>query len=52
VNRGSKRFLLKTVKWFVVPLALVVVGYLFVGPFASDYMNRSAAAENAAKTPK
>jgi hypothetical protein len=28
-------------KWVIVPLALLVVGYLFVGPFVSDWLNKS-----------
>lgn len=43
MTRGAKRFLLRTVKWVFVPLALVVLGYLFVGPYVSDHMNQSRA---------
>jgi hypothetical protein len=28
-------------KWVLVPLALLVVGYLYVGPVVSDYLNES-----------
>jgi hypothetical protein len=41
VNRGSRRLLLKTLKWVFIPLGLVVAGYFLVGPFVSDYVNES-----------
>jgi hypothetical protein len=33
--------LLKTVKWLVIPVGLLVLGYFVVGPLVSDYANES-----------
>jgi len=41
VNRGTRKLLLKTVKWVFVPLGLVLAGYLLVGPYVSDYLNET-----------
>ncbi|MGI8924912.1 MAG: hypothetical protein ACR2HJ_12960 [Fimbriimonadales bacterium] len=46
VSSGITRLLLRVVKFVVVPIGLLLAGYLIVGPMVSDYLNESDAANS------
>ncbi|MDQ2985485.1 MAG: hypothetical protein M3R13_02030 [Armatimonadota bacterium] len=50
MTRASRRLLLRTVKWVFVPLALVMAGYLFVGPYVSEWANKSRVVDTAVRS--
>lgn len=39
VNQASKRFLLRAVKWVMVPVGLFFAGYFLLWPFLGPQLN-------------